>query len=248
MYNQPENIKTLLFDLLSPNILNTTYLDFLQKSFKTDYYVYVSHFFNTKVFEILKAEVLNLEKYSKMKNFIMLGYDTPRIMKVLGGMTILKHSSVLPLLYKHSQLISLLKKIVGKKIYDCLHPQEFMAIHYQQGKGATHGWHYDDADLTLVIVLEAPDEEYGGNLQFIGNEIKKDDGNIKNIVDLAERQNKIRIKHHKKGDCYLLNSGQCLHRVTPINTDSAKRVITIMAYEYSNISSYGITASLLYNG
>ncbi|MUG93669.1 hypothetical protein F7734_15070 [Scytonema sp. UIC 10036] len=250
---QPDAQPCLWANLLSKKYTDYDVLTQLRHEFITDNYVKLPGLFSLEAFTDLKAELKRIEPFAIKKNFVMEGYETPRVLSVLGGQKILKLSPMLKSLYSDENLSHFLQMIVGTEIYPCLHPEEFMVANFLLCAGATHGWHLDDPSYALVIIFEAPCELEGGLLELIPNWNNFLDSlgadpklNVDPLVELARCSNLVQTKHHASGDAYLLRADRCLHQVTELLNDNISRIVLNLAYESTPNPSYSYTATRLY--
>jgi hypothetical protein len=235
--------------LLKSNIKN------YREQFNNFGYVKFDSILSEKVFCYLQTAIAKLQNFAIYKNFEMKEYNSPRKMSVLGGDNIIQYNPELLVLYFHHQLRYFLEKISGAKIFDCLHPQEFMVINYLHGPRQTHGWHLDDPELAFVICIEcliSPDKE--GVLEFIPNfnkllSLHPHEKNFNNIAKLARKEGELfKASFYKQNQAYLLAAGSHLHRVTPLKNKDSRRTVINIAFntKIKDVKEYGNTASKLY--
>lgn len=246
-----------LFNLLSHDVISDAYFDpqhtdGLRDQFGVDGYVKLPNLFREETFKIIKHQVDKIQIESLRKDFLMPGYETPRKLSVVGGGRILDDGFPLAMLYANYDLRSILSRITGRDLYAVTHAEEFIVANFLVSEDDTHGWHLDDPQYALVIITDAPDELNGGNVEYVSNwrgfcdRHKLDNQrDLQRTIEFASRTGYLRMQHHIAGDCYLLNAGDCLHRVTPI-TGSGMRKVLNMAYDDRRNRLYGETASLLY--
>lgn len=225
----------------------------LRREFAANEYVKMPGLLRADVLGLLKAEIEQLEQGARKRDFVMQGYETPRVMHVLGGRQLLERSMYLPALYAHHELRRLIQSVAAGDVYPCLHPDEFMVANLLLSSGSTHGWHLDDPAYALILIFEAPPAESGGLLEFIqGWQALRAAGDMASeqraapIVERARAANLVQTRHHAPGDAYLLRADRCLHRVTELKPGGGRRVALNFAYEATAQPTYGRTASLLY--
>ena len=231
-------------------------LETLRRSFEEDQYVLLPGFIGGELFELLREEVARLEDFSQPRNFTMPGYDTPRLMNTLGGQLIRRESRLLAHLYEQEELRDFVGRVVGKPVYDCHDPNEWMVATILQATGSTHGWHLDDPPVALVCFIESPAEGQGGLVEFVKDwrklceEIGADpDTQVDRTLRRHPGAGLVKAVHNRAGDAYLLRADLCLHRVTPLTVPGAKRVILNMAFEWSpDVWRKGLTAQILFDG
>jgi hypothetical protein len=229
-------------------------LNYLQSFFSKKGYVELPNFFRKEVFDIIKKEVMNLQKHLIEHDFIMPQYETPRKLSTIGGTTIRRNSLILELLYSNNFILDFIKTIVGEEVFFCQHPEEWMVINILNKQHSTHGWHLDDPEYALVTIIEM--RGVGGNVEII------DIDNLKRIVDTFDIENitknassisevaklhkLIYSKQYVSGQTYLIRAGKCLHRVSELVTQNGLRIALNMAFENTPQPSYGNSAHLLY--
>jgi hypothetical protein len=237
----------------------------LRREFSRNDYVKLPALVDSETLAKLKVEIDLLEKFAHNKNFMMevSKYGTPRIMTTLGGETIMQELprlgldrvALLGTLYTHHEIWALLQSIIGARIYSCLHPNEFMVMNYLVGRGNTHGWHLDDPAYALIIFIESPPtKEEGGLIEYIQdwNDIYERETNsgkesVEAIIERCREKGAVKTLFHVPGDAYLLRADQCLHRVTPLVAEDARRVALNLGFESKPSPVYGATATLLYS-
>ncbi|QDL08481.1 hypothetical protein DP113_11710 [Brasilonema octagenarum UFV-E1] len=241
-------------NLLSEKYSQEKILVELQQEFACKGYVKLPSLLNSEAFSFLQAEVKRLEQFVTKRNFTMPGYETPRLMSILGGRRILQESLTLWSLYSNYEVVKLIQAIIGGKIYPCLHGDEFMIMNCLLSNQATHGWHLDDTAYVLTLIFEAPPVENGGLVEFVQGWREwcssigaAPEEKIKPAVEKARAENLIQVKHHLPGDAYLLRADQCLHRVTELVRENICRVAVSLAYEATPDPKYGFTATRLYS-
>lgn len=257
--------RPLTLNLLSGRYQEAAVLAGLRRDFARDDYVKLPALLNGEAMAQLKVEAALLERFARNKDFVMdvPGYETPRIMTTLGGQTMMRELPKLGLenvpllgrLYTHYEVWNLLQEIIGASIYPCLHPNEFIVINYLLARGNTHGWHLDDPAYALVIFLNAPlAREDGGLIEYIRNwrAMRDDSGispkeKIENIVEHCRAVGLVKSNHHAPGDAYLLRADQCLHQVSPLLAEGARRVVLNLGFEATPNPTYGPSATLLYS-
>ncbi|MBK1646863.1 hypothetical protein CKO25_19980 [Thiocapsa imhoffii] len=249
---------TALLSLLSKPIIgkhyrDPAYLDQLRCIFSEYGYVKLTEFFIKPVYESLVAEIGAIQRKKRKRDFQMPGYATPRIMSVVSGSEILESSVLLVTLYGHCELRKTLATIIDHDIFGVHHREELMVVNLLEKRGDTHGWHLDDPRYAFIAVLKATPNDQGGSVEYISNwrSLCAEHGlgaeqNVDKGVELAASRGMIRQAHHKAGDCYLLNAGECLHRVTPLAVDKSERWVLNMAFDDRMSIPFGATADLLY--
>jgi hypothetical protein len=227
----------------------------LRLAFARHHYVALPGLFSApSAFAKLSAEVSRLEQFANKKNFVMPGYNTPRVMATVGGRAIKRESSFLTAMYAAGDLATLVSQITGQPVYPCLDENEWMVINWLEGPGKTHGWHLDDPPYALVIFVQAPAPGQGGEAEYITDwrrlcqqQDENPEGDVAAAVEGCRELGLVNSKTHAAGDAYLLRADRCLHRVAPITSEGARRVILNLAFEAKpNAYRKGVTAAYLY--
>jgi len=249
----PDARRCLILNLLAVQYKESADVDGLHREFANNGYVKLPGLFTTEAFRLLKADAQSLEQFAKERDFIMAGYGSPRVLKTLGGSTILRSSQSVWSLYFHCDLRCLIRRIVGAEVHACHHPDEIMVMNYLTKAGETHGWHLDDPAYALVLFLESIPGSYGGLLELIPRWRalchQMGVGFETNVAPSAERcraAGLVQVHHHVEGDAYLLRADQCLHRVTELSSGQLRRVVLNFAFEATAHPAYGATADKLY--
>jgi hypothetical protein len=242
-----------IYDLISPTAFNASQLLDMREQFSRTGYVKLTGFLPSKALEIFKEEMDEMEQAAIRRQFQMPGYATPRSLSVLGGNQIRSQSPLLYSLYHHYALRSCIESIVGRTVFSCTHPEEYMVANFLHNSGDTHGWHLDDPAFALIIFADAPSEGGGGEIEYISNwkdlcrrKGRKPDEDIQDLVEWADKNGMVDRQSHRPGDAYLLRADHNLHRVTPLLRPGERRAAVNMAYQSAPDTLYGQTANLLY--
>lgn len=242
---------------LTDSIVNNVYKENgvrqgLAEEFEAQGYVKLPNFFVDDAFCLLQREAARLSRIKVEKEFMMPGYNTPRLLSVIGGKKILDNSFIFSALYLNREIKAVLSDIVGKELHSVDHEEEFMVINFLEKRAGTHGWHVDDPQFALVTILNAPPKTEGGYLetiphweQFCYNLGLHPVNDATKAVEIAYQNGLVRKIYHHTGDCYFLNAGDCLHRVAPISGMS-HRIIMNMAFDSRQKIDFGYTADILY--
>ncbi|MFJ4064742.1 phytanoyl-CoA dioxygenase family protein [Pseudomonas sp. NPDC089996] len=243
----------VLADIVSRPYTDAGYIAALGEQFAEEGYVTLENFFSPKVVALINEETRALHEISNKRDFTMGGYETPRLLSVAGGQKILRNTVFIPTLYVHHQLKSVLSAITRTPLFTVKHQQECIVANNLDGQGHTHGWHLDDPMYALIAILEAPQAGRGGSVEYVAHwralcaQLGLDPvHDTKAGLKHARLHGLVRSASLKSGDCYLLNAGENLHRVTPIADDSSRRRVINMAFDHRSDFVYGDTADILY--
>ena len=242
-----------LYDLLEPTPFRPDKITDMREQFARTGYVKLEGFLQQEALEVFREEMAEMEQIALRRQFEMPGYSTPRSLSVLGGNQIRHQSPLLYSLYHHYAIRDCIQDIVGRQVYSCTHPEEFMVANFLHNSGDTHGWHLDDPAFALIIFAEAPGKEEGGELEYICNwkdlcrrKGRKPDEDIHGLIEWSDQNGLIDRQTHEAGDAYLLRADHNLHRVTPLTKVEVRRAAVNMAYQSTPDTLYGQTANLLY--
>lgn len=243
-----------LYDLITPRPFDQNTLLDMREQFARSGYVKLKSFLNSTALDAFRSEMEELEQLSARRQFEMPGYLTPRRLSVLGGGAIKAQSPFLYSLYHHYAFRTCIESIVGRPVYTCSHPEEYMVANFLHNSGDTHGWHLDDPAYALVIFAEAPDAGCGGEVEMIANwtdlcqrKNQKPDENVMELVSWAMQNGLVDRHNHQSGDAYLLRADMNLHRVTPLLQKGMRRTVVNLAFQSKPEACYGNTADLLYS-
>lgn len=242
-----------IYDLITPTTFDPNQLLDMREQFTRTGYVRLPGFFPAQALALFKNEMEEMEQIAIRRQFEMPGYATPRSLSVLGGNLIRSQSPFLYSLYHHYALRSCIESVVGRPVYTCTHPEEFMVANFLHNSGDTHGWHLDDPAYALIIFAEVPGEDGGGEVEFIANwkdlcrrKGRKPDESIHDLIRWADDNGLVDRHSHHAGDAYLLRADLNLHRVTPLKRPGERRAAVNLAYQAAPETIYGKTADLLY--
>ncbi|MFY8063256.1 MAG: HalD/BesD family halogenase, partial [Usitatibacteraceae bacterium] len=209
-------------------------------------------FLTPDAFHIIASEVKRLHATRIRKNFVMPDFNTDRRMSVLSGKDVVRESEVIASLYACQELRDWLASLTGTDIHTVLHDEEFLVVNFLDGERDTHGWHLDDPRYALIVVVESPDSRIGGCIEYVPDwkrlareECFEPHQFVERGVEICRRKNKLRSDFLKSGDCYLLDAGDVLHRVSPMLADGSRKALNL-AFDDRRYRSYGETATRLY--
>ena len=228
--------------LLNRFILNERYrqswsLSALRRQLANEQYVELPQLFSPEVLSLLTQEVDRLESQAVQKHYLSEHEKTPRVMKRLDGLQLSTASRVFPVLYAHHELNALVTGILGGPVFPTPIPEATMNVHYLTEKGDTHGWHWDGAIFSvLVVMIHAPGEGEGGVLQYIPNwkfharRFRYQEGEpLEGFITKCAQENLILERSLGVGDAYLILGDEAIHRVTPL-TQKTKRAVFVFPY------------------
>ncbi|WP_407835214.1 hypothetical protein ACE1OC_00415 [Streptomyces sp. DSM 116496] len=205
-------------------------MDDLRARFVTDEFLEFPDFGPAELREQLDTEVVSLLDNHGVKRRINVARtgNTPRFMEVVGRKTIVEESETVPQTYHSQALRSFLAELTKEAaILPVPFEPEEMVISRLAEQGETHGWHWDDYSYALVWIVEAPAEEAGGSLEYI-RDTAWDKTNPRIEEHLANGT--VERRHPATGSAYLLKADTAMHRVAPLTSEGARRVILCFSY------------------
>jgi hypothetical protein len=161
---------------------------------------------------------------AKNMRFELTDY-TPRRLTTVGQPVIQAHGNIIPAVYESPQVMGLVSRIVGEQVHICPYAGERYVVSRLERPGDTHGWHWDDYSLGMIIVLEAPHPKDGGYLQCVPHtRWNKEEP----AVYAAFLKSPIYSYALAAGDAYILRTDTTLHRVAPIREGCRRTIINMV--------------------
>lgn len=200
----------------------------LTQEFQSKHYVKIPHLLPPLIRLAIRGEVIHLLNEFSVRRDLSIAQTcyTPRLMSNVRQSCINQAGMVIPLVYHSNSLISLIARVVGEEVFFCPYEEEKFVINHLARKGDTHGWHWDDYSYTLVLFVESPPSELGGELEFIPNTVwNKSTPSITHYLSQGEVQG----RNHDTGDVYIIKANTSLHRVVPLK-GNADRIVISMAF------------------
>ena len=132
--------------------------------------------------------------------------------------------SLLARLYSWEPLTRFIHRAVGgSQLYPCQDPLLSCVVTVMTA-GGEHGWHFDDNDFVVSILLKEPDA--GGRFELVPNVADQPDL-VASIMD-GERSH-VMTPTMRAGTFILLAGRRGLHRVSPV--EAGRRIIALMSYD-----------------
>jgi len=152
--------------------------------------------------------------------------DSPRRYVNVSRDAIVGRDGVLAALYRDPALREIVARIAGEpRVFTVPYAPEEIVLARMERAGDSHGWHWDDYAFSLVWILDAPDPEAGGAVEYVCETAwdKRDPRIDAYVARGAERM------RPAGGDAYLVDGTAVLHRVAPLVRD-ARRTIACFSY------------------
>jgi hypothetical protein len=136
-------------------------------------------------------------------------------------------NSFLNQIYQSNEFREFIKKVLGvKNIYP--YKDNLSSINYNYyEKSQQLGWHYDDASFAITLMIDSPDK--GGVFQYItrGRDYENnfiDKNLIRNVMKGNESIDELKVK---PGSLILFYGRNYLHRVTPVESNKGRVLVTL---------------------
>lgn len=224
----------------------------LRDDFCSKGYVKLPEFLAPAAFHALAAEVNRIHENRIRKDFVMPGFNTDRKMSVRSGRDVIRQSELIARLYACKELRHWIRALIGSDIHTVRHGDEFLVINFLDGERDTHGWHLDDPRYAFIIVLESPAPPVGGQIEYVpqwklqAREWGFDPYiDVEGGVEICRGQGLLRSDTLIAGDCYLIDAGEVLHRVTPMSAEGKRKALNL-AFDDRCYRVYGESAKRLY--
>jgi hypothetical protein len=153
--------------------------------------------------------------------------NSPRAYFSVDRNDIFANSSIIPNLYRSTELMRFLAGVTGEEsIIPAPYEPEEVVINCMQRPGDEHGWHWDDYRYSLIWLIKAPRRGNGGEIQFVTNTVW--DKNAPAIEEyLATRP----LESHfiEEGTAYLIKGDTNMHRVSPFLEEDT-RIVSTFSY------------------
>lgn len=210
----------------------------LADAFRVNHYVRLPGLVRPDAIEPLSEEIERLRALAIRREFTMECMDnSPRRMSTIGGEALAEESVLIPRMYDDPELIEFISGIFGEQLVTVQDPIERHVINFLHEAGDTHGGHFDDHPVALVVFVESPPAHAGGLIEY-----------VKNASSLSELDGPGALRaHHEVGDGYLLKTDTTAHRVTSL-ASGYRRTAMNFAYTTPALASIASpSASLLYS-
>ncbi|MEW6154437.1 MAG: hypothetical protein AB1673_10680 [Actinomycetota bacterium] len=206
--------------------------------FTADGYVRLDGFLSPAGVKMLVEEVDRLRKLSVRREFAMAEMEgSPRRMSTIGGEVLAEESAMIAGLYGSEHMFGFLSAVLGEPLFPVADPVERHVLNFLHESGDTHGAHFDDHAVAIILFLETPPPGRGGLLEYLPNAAR--------LSDLGSEGT--RWAEHYVGDAYVLRSDTTAHRVTPL-TGPGRR--TAMNFAYATAATADLrspSAAILYS-
>lgn len=218
------NIEELLEKHLAEEFADGNKVRALSQHFRREGYVKLSRLVSPEIFAAVAQETHEILDLHAKRIDIHLKEtgNTPRYMSTVSQAAIAADAKLIPAVYESPALKGFLSRIAAEEVVACPWEGEKYIIIRQERVGDTHGWHWGDFPFTVIWIIEAPDNEYGGMLQTVPHtDWNKDDPRVHEYLI----NNVIKTWPHSTGEMYFLRSDTTLHRTIPLNADRTRIIL-----------------------
>ena len=148
---------------------------------------------------------------------------------------LLSKSSDLNILYNSDIFKSFIRKVLNlEKIYPYADNLSSINLNYYQ-KGQQLGWHFDNASFAITLMIQS--SSLGGEFEYIteGRDSNTNYIDKKFISDVIEGKGKPNLLNVSEGTLILFYGRNYLHRVTPVQGETPRILITLNYNEENHI-------------
>ena len=148
---------------------------------------------------------------------------------------LLSKSSDLNILYNSDIFKSFIRKVLNlDKIFPYADNLSSINLNYYQ-KGQQLGWHFDNASFAITLMIQSSTQ--GGEFEYIteGRDSNANYIDKKLISDVIEEKSDPNLLDVSEGTLILFYGRNYLHRVTPVQSDTPRILITLNYNEENHI-------------
>ncbi len=229
------------FDLHPVNI-STDYLNACKNKLKNNSVLQLDNFLLPKSLKKIQneAHLLHLKAYYCSQNHTVLlnkkndelDINDPCNIEVQSDKGCVPHDLIplesdLVTLYNSSDFIQFLETILDiNKIYPYKDTLSSINYNYYE-RNQQLGWHFDNATFAITLMIQSPDS--GGVFQYIneGRNFEKSFINKKLIESVLKNNYPVNELSVQPGTLILFYGRNYLHRVTPVNSDKCRILVTL---------------------
>jgi len=148
--------------------------------------------------------------------------NTPRKYESVGRNDVFAHSKLIKQLYFDPELIRFFAKLMRSEVIVAPYVPEQVVVNRMDQEGDTHGWHWDDYSYSVVLVLAAPQQASGAQVQCVdGTSWDKDAAQVEHYL----RTMPVRSLDLAAGSAYVLLGKRVMHRVSPMLRADTRKIV-----------------------
>ena len=140
---------------------------------------------------------------------------------------LIPESSSLRIIYNSSFFKKFIQSLLSvKKVYPYADTLSSVNYNYYE-KNQQLGWHFDNATFAISLMIQSPAS--GGRFQYVVNarNIEKNILDIKLIDSVLKNKYPVKELEIEEGAFVLFYGSNYLHRVTPVNSDKRRILVTL---------------------
>ncbi len=240
-----------IVNLIQHPILDNDYIHECNLSIKKNSLLILENFLSKRSFELILKEAKDLENkafYCQQKHTILLNKKTDNINendplnklmtsdKGCVPHDLINKQSDLNILYNSIYFKNFIKKVLNlNNIFPYVDKLSSINLNYYQ-KSQQLGWHFDNASFAITLMIQS--SKLGGEFEYItkgrdSNSNYIDKEFISKIIEGNLKPKKLDVK---EGTLVLFYGRNYLHRVTPVESETSRILITLNYNEEDNIS------------
>ena len=147
-------------------------------------------------------------------------------------------------LYNWDPLMNFLSSVLGHTLYRMADPMAALTVNCMI-EGQNHGWHYDQSQVTITLLIQKPDE--GGLFQCVPDLRKNDYNNYSRLGAILNGSDAgVVTLDVEPGDLLIFAGFYSLHRVTPVKGGKTRYVGTLCYKDEPNVMNSPEVQKLFY--
>ena len=240
-----------IINLIQHPIHDDDYINECNLSIKKNSLLILENFLSKNSLDLILKEALNLENkafYCQQKHTILLNKKTDNIKendplnklmtsdKGCVPHDLISKQSDLNILYNSIYFKNFIKKVLNlNNIFPYVDKLSSINLNYYQ-KGQQLGWHFDNASFAITLMIQS--SKHGGEFEYIteGRDSNNNYINKELISKIIEGNMKPKNLDVKDGTLVLFYGRNYLHRVTPVESNTPRILITLNYNEEDNVS------------
>lgn len=170
--------------------------------------------------------------FSESKHSVYLTDNAPDYQKVVTRVGSIPYDrigtqSLLARLYRDESLLEFIRAVLGKsQLFHLADPLGACSINVFTD-GAEHGWHYDEAEFTVTLLLQKP--EHGGSFDFVPMVRDTADEHQQIEAAIAGQSDGVVELPFTEGTLLIFGGRQTLHRVSQVG-GTTPRLVPVLCY------------------
>lgn len=224
------------------NSLRPEKVDLWRRIYESDHFVILSDVLPASIFDdfVAEARFLLSQNAQRREMNIEESGNTKRAYDSVAQSVIRKEGVFIPAVFDSDEFLSLISEITNQKLHRVPYVPEEFIINSQSKPNDTHGWHWDDYAFAVIWCIDECDPLLGGRVEYVPNVHWNKQNTEQHLINILKSRT-VNSVHLRKGECYLMKTNTCLHRVSPL-TGPSKRSVVVMTYASdSDLSDTSIT-------